>query len=454
MLNRRQFLASAAALAQPARRRPNIVIFFTDDQGYGDLGSFGATGYETPHFDRMAREGVRFTSFYSAAPVCTPSRAALLTGCYPIRVGLGHRVLFPYSVTGLDPDEVTIADMLKPLGYATGCIGKWHLGHLPKFLPAEQGFDYYYGVPYSNDMDAANYPQISFKAPPLPVMRNKEIIERAPAQASLTGRFTEEAVRFIRQHSSEPFFLYVPHCMPHTPLDASESFKGKSAHGLYGDVIRELDWSMGEILGALRSQGIDDNTMVLFTSDNGPVVWEGLRRGYRSGSAGPLRGAKNSTWEGGMRVPFLARWPGRIAPGRVCDELATTMDVLPTVAQLTGAQPPRDRIIDGRPIAPLLTGEPGARTPHDRFYYYRDDRLEAVRSGDWKLHVHKPNWPPQSQAQLYNLRSDIGETKDLAAGQPAAVQRLQTLAAEAREDLGDAAIRKVGRNVRPIGRIP
>ncbi|MCL4794708.1 MAG: sulfatase [Bryobacteraceae bacterium] len=454
MLNRRQFLASAAALAQPARRRPNIVVFFTDDQGYGDLGPFGATGYETPHFDRMAREGVKFTSFYSAAPVCTPSRAALLTGCYPIRVGLGHRVLFPYSVTGLDPDEVTIADMLKPLGYATGCIGKWHLGHLPKFLPTEQGFDYYYGVPYSNDMGGSNYQQISFKAPPLPVMRNKEIIERAPAQASLTGRFTEEAVRFIRQHASEPFFLYVPHCMPHTPLDASEAFKGKSAHGLYGDVIRELDWSMGEILGALRSQGIDDNTMVLFTSDNGPVVWEGLRRGYRSGSAGPLRGAKNSTWEGGMRVPFLARWPGRIAPGRVCDELATTMDVLPTVAQLTGAQPPRDRIIDGRSIVPLLTGESGARTPHDRFYYYRDDRLEAVRSGDWKLHVHKPDWPAQSPPQLYNLRSDIGETTDLAAGQPAAVQRLQAFAAEAREDLGDAAIRKVGRNVRPIGRIP
>lgn len=454
MLNRRQFLTSAAAFLESARRRPNIIIVFTDDQGYGDLGSYGATGYETPHFDRMAREGVKFTSFYSAAPVCTPSRAALLTGCYPIRVGLGHRVLFPYSVTGLDPDEVTIADMLKPHGYATGCIGKWHLGHLPKFLPTEQGFDYYYGVPYSNDMGEANYQQLSFKSPPLPVMRNKEIIERAPAQASLTGRFTEEAVRFIRQHANEPFFLYVPHCMPHTPLDASGAFKGKSAHGLYGDVIRELDWSMGEILAALQSQGIDDNTMVLFTSDNGPVVWEGLRRGYRSGSAGPLRGAKNSTWEGGMRVPCLARWPGRIRPGQVCDELATTMDILPTVAQLIGAQPPRDRIIDGRSIVPLLTGETGARTPHDRFYYYRDDRLEAVRSGDWKIHVHKPDWRAQSPPQLYNLRADIGETTDLAARQSEVVKRLQGLAAEAREELGDAVIRKVGRNVRPIGRIP
>ena len=369
MITRRRFLAGAAAAVQTPGRKPNFVIIFTDDQGYGDVGAYGATAYQTPNLDLMAAEGVRFTSFYVAAPVCTPSRAALLTGCHPIRVGLGHRVLFPYSKTGLNPEEITIAEILGDRGYATGCIGKWHLGHHNKFLPTRQGFDYYFGIPYSNDMGGVNYKRQNFKAPPLPLLRGEELIEESPDQRYLTRRYTKEAVRFISENRERPFFLYVPHSMPHRPIAASERFRGKSPHGLYGDVIEEIDWSVGEILAAIENAGLDDNTLVMFTSDNGPVIREARLLGYRSGSAGPLRGNKNTTWEGGMREPCIMRWPGKIPKDAVCRELATAMDIMPTFTGLAGAGPPTDRIIDGKDIWPRISRRPRAKTPHEAFYY-------------------------------------------------------------------------------------
>ncbi|MBM3745502.1 MAG: sulfatase, partial [Acidobacteria bacterium] len=399
MISRRGFLTGAAAYPLAAgaaeRRPPNLVIIFADDQGYGDLGAYGAQNIRTPHVDRMAQEGVRFTSFYVAAGVCTPSRAALLTGCYPMRLGLGHRVLFPYSTTGLNPDEITLAEILRGRGYATGCIGKWHLGHHPKFLPTRQGFDYYLGVPYSNDMGGVNYKAQNFQAPPLPLLRGEEQIEEAPDQRYFTRRYTEDALHFLATNKDRPFFLYLAHHMPHLPLAASEKFQGKSAHGLYGDVIEELDWSIGQILARLRKLGLDENTLVMFSSDNGPVI----RPGLRGGSAGPLRGSKNTTWEGGHRVPCIMRWPGRIPRGRVCHALVTAMDILPSFARLAGASPPADRIIDGRDIRPLILGERGARSPHEAFYYYRDERLQAVRSGRWKLHVYRPEWETDGAAR-------------------------------------------------------
>ena len=467
MQSRRTFLqslAGAAATAALARtglaaestRRPNFIVIFTDDQGYGDVGCYGAEGYATPNLDRMAAEGMRFTDFYVAGPVCTPSRSALMTGCYPKRLGLAHRVLFPYSDTGLNPNEVTVAEVLKEAGYATGCIGKWHLGHHPEFMPTRQGFDFFFGVPYSNDMHAHYYAAQDFQAPPLPLYRGEEVIESGPDQSLLTRRYTEEAVSFIAQHKDEPFFLYLPHTMPHLPIAASAAFEGSTEHGLYGDVIAEIDWSVGRILEALEEQGIDDNTLVVFTSDNGPVIWDGDRRGYKSGSAGPLRGMKNTTWEGGMREPCLMRWPGHVPAGSVCRELATAMDLLPTFAALAGTRPPQDRIIDGKDILPLMTGAPGASTPHEVFYYYRDDRLQAVRSGNWKLHVYRPEWDEKKYTGtraplLYDLGADIGETTDVAAENPDVVARLQQLAARARRDLGDAVTGDAGENVREVG---
>jgi arylsulfatase A len=455
MITRRQFLSSATAAsvlraASAARRSPNFVILFADDQGYGDVGAFGATGYQTPNLDRMAREGMKFTSFYVAAPVCTPSRAALMTGCHPMRVGLDHRVLFPYSKTGLNPDEITIAEVLKTQGYSTACIGKWHLGHHPKFLPTRQGFDYYFGIPYSNDMGDHYYQQQHFKAPPLPLMRNEELIEQSPDQRYLTRRYTDEAVRFITKNKDRLFFLYLPHNMPHRPIAASEKFKGKTAYGLYGDVVEEIDWSAGQVLSTIKKLGLDNDTLVVFTSDNGPVIWEGLKFGYRSGSAGPLRGNKNTTWEGGMREPCIMRWPGKIPSGAVCDELTSTMDMLPTLAKLAGTQAPTDRIIDGKDIWPLMSGKPGAKSPHKAFYYYRDERLQAVRSGRWKLHVYRPEG---GAPLLYDLETDLGETTNVAGQHPDVVKRLQALAEEAREDLGDAVFKRQGKNVRPVGRL-
>ena len=293
------FVSSALVVTAQAVPPPNVVIIFSDDQGYGDVGVYGATEFRTPHLDRMAGEGARFTSFYVAAPVCTPSRAALLTGSYPVRVGLGRRVLFPYSKTGLHADEITLAELLKTRGYATGIVGKWHLGHHQKFLPTRQGFDTYFGIPYSNDMGNHWYARQSFMAPPLPILRDEETIEQQPDQTQLTRRYTEEAIRFIRQNKDRPFFLYLPHSMPHWPLAASARFAGSSRLGIYGDAIEEIDWSVGEILKTLGELGIDRRTLVIFTSDNGASLRPWQRRGYRPGSNGPLRAGKNTTWEGG-----------------------------------------------------------------------------------------------------------------------------------------------------------
>jgi len=459
-LTRRGFLRGiglgAAALAggrwargaAPGGRRPNVVVIFTDDQGYQDVGCFGSPKIKTPNLDRMAAEGMRFTDFYSAASVCTPSRAALLTGCYPPRVG-GLGVLFPRSIVGLNPKETTIAEILKTRGYATACIGKWHLGHLPPFLPRRHGFDSYLGIPYSNDMTlAANMAYApdarlgegltpeKLKAGQkrrnaVPLMRNEEVIDYPVDQSQLTKRYTAEAARFIRAHKDGPFFLYLAHTMPHVPLYASGKFKGTSARGLYGDTIEEIDWCVGEILRTLKGCGIDEQTLVVFTSDNGP--W--LSKGANGGCALPLRGGKFSTWEGGMREPTIMRWPGRIPGGAVCREVAGTIDMLPTIARLAGAEPPRDRVIDGRDISPLMFGRPGAKSPHEAYFYYRGARLEAVRCGKWKLRVvaarrrrrkkgEKAPKPQPPKAELYDLVADISETTNLAANHPDVVRRL------------------------------
>lgn len=415
--------------------KPNFIIIFTDDQGYADVGCYGAQGFETPNLDRMATEGIKFTDFYAAAAVCSPSRAALLTGCYPQRVSI-PRVLFPRDNIGLNPDEVTIADILKTRGYATACIGKWHLGHLPQFLPTRQGFDYYFGLPYSNDMK------------PLPLIEGKETIELKPDQSRLTRRYTEKAVEFIKKNSKRPFFLYLPHTMPHVPLYVSEEFKGKSKRGLYGDVIMELDWSVGEILRTLKELGIDEKTLIIFTSDNGP--W--LSMGENGGSAKPLRDGKLTTYEGGLRVPCIIRQPGTIPAGAVCTEIASTMDFLPTLAVLAGAKPPEDRIIDGKNIWALLTN-PKAKTPHKAFFYYFESQLEAVRAGKWKLvlpHKHRDKFVPTA---LYNLQEDIGEQKDVSAENPEVVKYLSSLADKMRQELGDKVVPTEGRSVRPPGKV-
>jgi len=444
---RRDFLktlgVATTALALPGCRssrkasaqRPNFVIIFTDDQGYADVGCFGAEGFETPHLDRMAAEGAKFTDFYAAAPVCSPSRAALLTGCYPMRVSI-PRVLFPRDNIGLNPNEITIADILKTRGYATCCIGKWHLGHLPEFLPTRQGFDYYFGIPYSNDMD------------PVVLVEDEEPIERKPDQSQLTRRYTEKAVEFIKKNKERPFFLYLPHTMPHVPLYVSDKFKGKSKRGLYGDVIMEIDWSVGQILETIKRLGIDEKTLVIFTSDNGP--W--LSKGEHGGSAKPLRDGKFATYEGGMREPCIMRWPGKIAAGTVCSEMATTMDFLPTLAKLAGAKVPTDRIIDGKDISALMAN-PKAKTPYKAFFYYFERQLGAVRSGQWKLILERKRERKTIPAALYNLQQDIGETRDVSADHPAVVRRLMTLADRIREDIGDSVTGVTGKNVRPAGRV-
>jgi len=416
--------------ARPIGQKPNIIIIFTDDQGYQDIGCFGSPLIKTPNLDRMAQEGRCFTSFYSANSVCSPSRASLLTGCYPPRVGIS-KVLFPRDSIGLNPQEITIADMLKARGYATACIGKWHLGHLPEFLPTRQGFDSYLGIPYSNDMtidpkaplakdiilsQGMTVHRIRTEKPKknwVPLMRNEEVAEYPVEQSLLTKRYTEAAIDFIRANRERPFFLYLPHTMPHIPIFASPVFKDKSARGLYGDVIEEIDWSTGEILKTLKSLGLDESTLVVYTSDNGP--WN-LKSGH-GGCALPLRGYKFQTYEGGMREPTIMRWPGRIPAGTECSEIASTIDMLPTLAGLSGAKVPADRVIDGKDIWPLMSGRSGAKTPHEAFFYYKGKKLEAVRKGDWKLRRTKI-------IELYNLATDISETNNLAAKRPEIVKRL------------------------------
>jgi arylsulfatase A len=445
---------------EPAKRPPNVVIVFVDDLGYGDLGCFGSK-IPTPNIDRMAREGVRFTDFYVAQAVCSASRAALMTGCYPNRVGI-LGALGPASKIGISDRETTIAQMLKKRGYATAIFGKWHLGYQPQFLPTRHGFDEYFGLPYSNDM-WPKHP--TAKYPDLPLIEGEKTVELNPDQSMLTTRYTERAVQFIEKSKNRPFFLYVPHTMPHVPLFVSDKFKGKSGQGLYGDVVMELDWSVGEILSALKKNGIDEQTLVLFSSDNGP--W--LSYGNHGGSGGPLREGKGTTWEGGVREPCVMRWPGKIPPGTVCREVTATFDVLPTLAHLCGADLP-ELPIDGKDISSLMLNEAGAKSPHDAFLYYWDRHLQAIRSGQWKLHLPhafntmigqalgsdgKPGKYVRNETglALFDLENDVGETKDVAKEHPDVVERLQALAENARVELGDSATKREGKGVRPPGMI-
>ncbi len=433
-----------AAPRQQTANQPNVVVIFTDDLGYADLGVYGAEKIATPHLDRMAAEGVKFTDFYVPVSVCTPSRAALLTGCYPPRVST-VRVLFPRDNTGLNSEEYSMGRMFKERGYATACVGKWHLGHLPAFLPMRHGFDTYYGIPYSNDMDNvsgkshrdANYPDPKVEYFNVPLMRDEEIIERPADQTTITRRYAEEAVRFIRENRERPFFLYFAHTMPHIPLFAGEAFRGKSRGGLYGDVIEEIDWSVGEVLKALQEFDLDEQTLVLFTSDNGP--W--LAFGDHGGSAKPLRAGKFTVYEGGVRMPAIARWPGVIPAGSVCREPAMTIDLLPTFARLLSAELPADRPIDGRNIWPLIVGEPEAHSPHEAYFFTQGEQVRAVRSGPWKLHLQP--------VQLYNLADDIGESDNVAAAHPEVVERLSKLAAQKQKDFKENARPGGGPSNRP-----
>ncbi|MDB5305113.1 MAG: arylsulfatase [Phycisphaerales bacterium] len=420
-----------SAAKQNPPSMPNFVILFTDDQGYGDLGCFGSRDIRTPRLDRMAAEGVKLTDFYSQ-PLCTPARAALLTGCYPPRVGYGEGVEFPHSHTGLNPDEITIARLLKGSGYATACIGKWHLGDAPKFLPTRQGFDTYFGLPYSNDME------------PLALIRGEQTVEGPVDQDSLTQRYTEEAIRFITANKDRPFLLYLPYAMPHVPLHASAKFRGKSARGLYGDVIEEIDASAGEILDTLKRLGLDEQTLVIFTSDNGP--W--TEKGTAGGSSGPLREGKFTIFEGGVREPCIMRWPGRLPAGQTCPEVAATIDLLPTFAALAGAALPRHREIDGKNLFPLLTGHV-AQSPHDLFCYFNGKRLGAVRRGRWKLFLGRGTGEThdgkKDDTALYDLQADIGETRNVAGDHPDIVSELKSAA-----EKFDA---EFSRSRRPVGHV-
>ncbi len=424
--------------------KPNVVIIFMDDVGYGDIGPFGSKLNRTPHLDRMAAEGMTLKSFY-AAPVCSASRAQLMTGCYAKRVSISG-ALFPVSAVGLNPDETTIAEHLKQQGYATMMAGKWHLGDQPEFLPTRQGFDHFFGIPYSNDMGEQISPQPDQKArPPLPLLRDDKTIEAPPEQHSLTERFTSESVEFIRSNRQRPFFLYLAHIATHVPLEAGKAFKGKSTNGAYGDWVEEADWSVGQILDALREMKLERNTLVFFTSDNGP--W--LSKGKNAGVATPLRGGKFSCWEGGVRVPAVACWPGKIPAGSVSDAVVSEMELLPTAVGLAGGTPPADRRIDGKDLWPLLSGK-DQESPHDSLFYWDGQWLAAVRSGEWKLQIR-----PQKEAEhekagkkvdvyaikdftarLYDLDKDVGETTDLAAQHPAVVKRLQEQIAAMDKDLG------------------
>jgi len=447
----------------PGKRPPNIVIIFTDDQGYADVGVFGAEGFETPNLDRMAVEGTKFTDFYVAQPVCSASRAGLLTGCYPNRIGI-LGALGPNTKHGIHDDEMTLAEVVKQRGYATAIYGKWHLGDHPRFLPTRHGFDDYFGLPYSNDMWPKHPTAPAGRYPPLPLIEGEKAIAHNPDQSQLTTWYTERAVTFIEQHKDGPFFLYVPHTMPHVPLYVSDKFKGKSEQGLYGDVIMEIDWSVGQILGALKKHGLDENTLVIYTSDNGP--W--LSYGNHAGSARPLREGKATTWDGGVREPTIMRWPGKIPAGRVCSQPAMTIDILPTIAGLVGAELPPHKI-DGKDVWPLISGKPGATSPQEAYYFYWRYHLQGVRSGKWKLHFpHEyrslegepgrdglpgPYMQLETGLALYDLENDIGEQHNVADQYPEVVKRLQALAEKARQDLGDSATGQEGEGVRPPGRL-
>lgn len=475
-------LPHAGSRAAAPRPAPNVVFIFADDLGYSDLGCYGAQDIQTPNLDRMASEGTRFTSFYVAQSVCTASRAALMTGCYSNRVGMSG-ALNHTSTIGLSPHEKLLPELFRERGYATAIYGKWHLGHQPPFLPTRRGFDEWLGIPYSNDNGPLH--PVTRGIPSLPFYRNEKVIELDPDQSQFTRRLTEAAIAFIERNRDRPFFLYVPHIMPHVPISASQKFRGTSQRGLYGDVIQELDGSVGEIMAALRRLGLDERTLVVFSSDNGPF----LSYGEHAGLAGPLREGKLTSFEGGHRTPCIVRWPGHAPARRVSDEVAAAMDFYVSFARLIGAKLPENKL-DGSDLLPLLLGETGAKG-RDEFWFYSGDELHAVRVGDWKLHVPheyltvaaepgrggKPsNWgsmKPLSIEEsgvrgiasrhgyrvekiglsLYDLKHDPGETMDLSRAHPEIVARLQQVVQRARSDLGDSLTGIKGANMRPAGNV-
>ncbi len=432
-----------------AAERPNVVLIFVDDLGYGDLGCYGSQVNDTPHIDRLAAEGLRFTDFYSASPVCTPSRAALLTGCYPGRVSFdsfGRNgqawVLFPGFAEGLHADEVLLPEFLKQQGYATAHVGKWHLGDQPAHLPTEHGFDSYFGIPYSNDM--AIMPRRP-NSPPMPLLRNTEVIQEQPAQAPLIERYTEECVSFIRENRDRPFFLYLAHLHVHLPHYTMEPFTSNSRNGRYGAAVAAVDWSTGTILAELKRLGLEENTIVILTSDNGS------RARGEGGSNGPLRGHKGQTWEGGMRVPCIVRWPAKIAPGSVTHALTSTMDVYPTLAEASGYEVPAEPVRDGQSMLPLWLGETEADSPPKAFFYFKRRELQGVRSGPWKLRYafEKGRDSDPQRAELYHLADDIGETTDVAADHPEIVAELERTMDEIRRQIGDSRTGIEGEQRRP-----
>jgi arylsulfatase A-like enzyme len=462
---------AAAAPAQASSRLPNLVIIYADDLGYADLGCFGARGIATPNLDGLAREGRRFTSFHVSQPVCSASRTSLLTGCYANRLGI-HGALGPRAQVRIADSEVTLAELLKSKGYATGMAGKWHLGDALAARPVRHGFDEYLGLPYSNDMTPRHPEASPGTFPTLPLIEGERVIDADVSPAvlnTLTTRYTERAVSFIKRNKDRPFFFYLAHTMPHVPLAVSDKFRGKSARGLYGDVIEEIDWSAGQVLQALKDCGLENDTLVMFASDNGP--W--LSYGDHAGQAGPLREGKITCWEGGVRTPCIMRWPGHIPGGTTCDAMIMTIDIFPTVARLVGATLP-DHPIDGKDIWPIVAGAPGATNPHDVYlFYFETNQLQALATGDgrWKLQLPhryvtlagrpggKGGIPAKyeqrtiSRPELYDLVADLGETKDVAAEHPEIVKTLLDAAEKARAELGDSLTGRQGRGIRPATRV-
>jgi len=459
-------MISCATKDSQESRKPNVIIIFTDDQGYQDVGCFGATDIKTPHLDQMAKEGIRLTDFYAAQAVCSASRAGLLTGCYPNRIGV-HGAFMPSSQQGLNLSETTIAEMLKEIDYKTGIFGKWHLGDHPDFMPNNQGFDEYFGIPYSNDMWPF-HPQQGpiFNFDPLPLFENETIIDTLTNQATLTTQITERSVDFIERNKENPFFLYIAHPQPHVPLAVSDKFKGKSARGLYGDVIMEIDWSVGQVLAALKEHNLDENTLVIFTSDNGP--W--LNYGDHAGCAYPLREGKGTALEGGQREPCIIKYPKKITPGRVIDVPMMAIDILPTIAQITGASLPK-YTIDGKNVWNIWTGDSNT-SPHEAYYfYYHVNELHGVRFGKWKMYFpHKYRtlngreggkdglpvdyeYNTIENIELYDLSNDISETKNVATEHPKVVAKIKSLGDKIRVKLGDTLRDSIGKENRPIGRI-
>lgn len=459
---------------------PNIILIVTDDQGYSDVGVFGALGFKTPHLDTLAQEGRRFTDFYVAASVCTASRAALMTGCYPPRVSM-FGALNHTSREGIHPDELLLPEVLKLKDYVTACYGKWHLGTVVEFFPTRNGFDEFYGIPYSNDN--SKYHPVMEDMPPLPFYHNETVVAFDPDQSQFTRLLTEQSVQFIETNRDRPFFLYVPHIMPHVPIFASERFRAASELGLYGDVIQEIDWSVGKIVDAIERNGLEQKTLIVFFSDNGPF----LSYGEHAGHAEPLREGKLTTFEGGFRSPCIMRWTGKIPQGTVCSEIITSMDLLPTIARIIGVELPEERPIDGLDVRPLILGKSGARSPRKALYYYAGTELQAVRSGNYKLHFRhkylsvaaepgKSGFPSdhgnvqpmsitssglegiasrhgyrvaETEKVLFNLKKDPGETENVAHRQPDVVARLEKLAERMRTELGDSLTNRTGENIRP-----